>query len=121
MKMVATIAVIVFGMFAAVMGVVSYGLYDDNKKLMTKNQLLSELYDTSMKNVDILERTIDEQNQRIDKFRSDSLAFELKVNELNSEVVKLNGEKEEYAKMDPAKEDSSEEAIGWLKSQASSL
>lgn len=121
MKMVSTIAVIVFGAIALVMASVAYGLYADNKRLVVKNQLLTELYDVSIKNVDTLEKTIDEQNQKIDKFKSDSVSFELKVNELNMEVSRLNDHKEEYSRMEPEKENNAEEAIKWLKSQASSL
>ena len=121
MKMASTIAVIVFGAIALVMASVAYGLYADNKRLVVKNQLLTELYDVSIKNVDTLEKTIDEQNQKIDKFKSDSASFELKVNELNMEVSRLNDHKEEYSRMEPEKENNAEEAINWLKSQASSL
>ena len=121
MKMASTIAVIVFGAIALVMASVAYGLYADNKRLVVKNQLLTELYDVSIKNVDTLEKTIDEQNQKIDKFKSDSVSFELKVNELNMEVSRLNEHKEEYSRMEPEKENNAEEAIKWLKSQASSL
>lgn len=121
MKMASTIAVIVFGAIALVMASVAYGLYADNKRLVVKNQLLTELYDVSIKNVDTLEKTIDEQNQKIDKFKSDSVSFELKVNELNMEVSRLNDHKEEYSRMEPEKENNAEEAIKWLKSQASSL
>lgn len=121
MKMASTIALIIFGAAALVMASVAYGLYADNKRLVVKNQLLSELYDVSIKNVDTLERTIDEQNQKIDKFKSESVSFELKVNELNMEVTRLNEQKEEYERMEPEKEDTAEEAVNWLKSQAASL
>ena len=119
--MASTIAVIVFGAIALVMASVAYGLYADNKRFVVKNQLLTELYDVSIKNVDTLEKTIDEQNQKIDKFKSDSASFELNVNELNMEVSRLNDHKEEYSRMEPEKENNAEEAIKWLKSQASSL
>lgn len=121
MKMASTIALIIFGTVALVMSSVAYGLYADNKRLVVKNQLLEELYDVSIKNVDTLEKTIDEQNQKIDKFKSESVSFELKVNELNMEVTRLNEQKEEYARMEPEKADTAEEAVNWLKSQAASL
>ena len=123
MKMLSIIAVIIFALWALTMSAVSYGLYNDNKRLIVKNQLLTELYDVSIKNVDTLEKTIDEQNAKIEKFKSESISFELKVNELNTEVEKLNNEKEEYIKMDSkdGKPSTSEEAMEWLKQQASSF
>lgn len=121
MKMASTIAIIVFGIAAILMSSVSYGLYADNKKLVVKNQLLSELYDVSVKNVDSLEKVIAEQNKQIDKFKNDSISFEFQVSQLNAEVEKMNGEKEEYAKMEEGREDSAEEAVQWLKEQAPSL
>lgn len=116
-----TIAIIVFGLSAILMSSVSYGLYMDNKKLVVKNQLLSELYDVSVKNVNNLEKVIAEQNKQIDKFKNDSISFEHQVSQLNAEVEKMNGEKEEYAKMEEGRENSAEEAVEWLKEQASSL
>ena len=121
MKMASTIAIIVFGIAAVLMSSVSYGLYADNKKLVVKNQLLSELYDVSVKNVDSLEKVIAEQNRQIDKFKNDSISFEFQVSQLNAEVEKMNGEKEEYAKMEEGRENSAEEAVQWLKEQAPSL
>ena len=59
MKMLSIIAMIVFAIWALVMSAVSYGLYNDNKRLVVKNQLLTELYDVSIKNVDALEKQID--------------------------------------------------------------
>ena len=123
--MASTIAVIVFGIASILMSAVSYGLYSDNKKLVVKNQLLTELYDVSIKNVEGLEKVIDEQNAKIDKFKKDSITFETKVHDLNAEVEKLNNEKESYVKMEASpsgkEEASSEEAMEGLKQQAPSL
>jgi len=121
MKMVSTIAIIVLCIMLTISSIICVGLYGDNKKLVVKNQLLSELYDVSIKNVESLERTIEEQNEKIDGFKSESIAFEQRVKELNTEVVKLNEEREEYIQMDDKKGNSSEEAMQWLKEQAPSL
>ncbi len=125
MKMLSIIVSIFFAIVALTMSAVSYGLYNDNKRLVVKNQLLTELYDVSIKNVEGLEKVIDEQNAKIDKFKSDSITFETKVHDLNAEVEKLNSEKESYVKMEASpsgkEEASSEEAMEWLKQQAPSL
>lgn len=125
MKMLSIIVSIFFAIVALTMSAVSYGLYNDNKRLVVKNQLLTELYDVSIKNVEGLEKVIDEQNAKIDKFKSDSITFETKVHDLNAEVEKLNNEKESYVKMEASpsgkEEASSEEAMEWLKQQAPSL
>ena len=126
--MLTVIALIVLGLWALIMSAVGYGLYNDNKRLVVKNQLLTELYDVSIKNVEALEKQIDEQNAKIDKFKNESITFELKVDKLNMEVEKLNSEKEEYVRMETknsespdAKPTTSEEAIQWLKEQAASF
>lgn len=125
MKMLSVIVSIFFAIVALTMSAVSYGLYNDNKRLVVKNQLLTELYDVSIKNVEGLEKVIDEQNAKIDKFKKDSITFETKVYNLNAEVEKLNNEKESYVKMEASssgkEEASSEEAMEWLKQQAPSL
>lgn len=125
MKMLSIIVSIFFAIVALTMSAVSYGLYNDNKRLVVKNQLLTELYDVSIKNVEGLEKVIDEQNAKIDKFKKDSITFETKVYNLNAEVEKLNNEKESYVKMEASssgkEEASSEEAMEWLKQQAPSL
>jgi peptidoglycan hydrolase CwlO-like protein len=125
MKMLSIIVSIFFAIVALTMSAVSYGLYNDNKRLVVKNQLLTELYDVSIKNVEGLEKVIDEQNAKIDKFKKDSITFETKVHDLNAEVEKLNNEKESYVKMEASpsgkEEASSEEAMEWLKQQAPSL
>lgn len=123
--MLTVIGLIVFGLWALIMSAVGYGLYNDNKRLVVKNQLLTELYDVSIKNVETLEKQIEEQNAKIEKFKSESLTFELKVDALNMEVEKLNNEKEEYIRMESREDESkpatSEEAIEWLKEQAGSF
>lgn len=126
--MLSAIGLVVFGLWAIIMSAVSYGLYNDNKRLVVKNQLLTELYDVSIKNVEVLEKQIEEQNVKIEKFKSDSISFELKVDKLNMEVEKLNSEKEEYVRMESKenkegenKPTTSEEAIEWLKEQAASF
>lgn len=123
--MLSIIVSIFFAIVALTMSAVSYGLYNDNKRLVVKNQLLTELYDVSIKNVEGLEKVIDEQNAKIDKFKKDSITFETKVYNLNAEVEKLNNEKESYVKMEASssgkEEASSEEAMEWLKQQAPSL
>ena len=125
MKMLSIIVSIFFAIVALIMSAVSYGLYNDNKRLVVKNQLLTELYDVSIKNVEGLEKVIDEQNAKIDKFRSDSITFESRMNDLNATVEKLNNEKETYVKMEASssgkEEASSDEAMEWLKQQAPSL
>lgn len=125
MKMLSIIAMIVFAIWALVMSAVSYGLYNDNKRLVVKNQLLTELYDVSIKNVDALEKQIDEQNVKIEKFKSESISFEMQVNQLNTEVEKLNNQKEDFIHMkispDEEKSPSSEEAMEWLKEQSSAF
>ena len=125
MKMMSIIAMIVFAIWALVMSAVSYGLYNDNKRLVVKNQLLTELYDVSIKNVDALEKQIDEQNAKIDKFKSESISFELQVNQLNTEVEKLNNQKEDFIHMKlPSNSEgptTSEEAMEWLKEQSSAF
>ena len=119
--MASTITVIVFGIASILMSAVSYGLYSDNKKLVVKNQLLTELYDVSIKNVDALEKALDEQNRQIDKFKSESISFEKQVSQLNAEVERMNSEKEDYVQMDEKRDNTAEEAVEWLKEQAQSL
>ena len=69
MKMLSAIGLVVFGLWAIIMSAVSYGLYNDNKRLVVKNQLLTELYDVSIKNVEVLEKQIEEQNVKVPSSR----------------------------------------------------
>jgi peptidoglycan hydrolase CwlO-like protein len=101
MYLIIIIAILVM---VAFLGVFSFTQYRENKQLVSKNHMLSELYRAEQNNVLTLKATIDNQNKEIEKFKNESQKFEKKVEELNAEVDRLNNEPPVYVYMDKPKE-----------------
>ena len=124
----------------SILSIFTYSQYRENKTLIKKNQTLSELYNAEQRNVETLKDTISRQNDAIDKFKSDSLTFEKRVDELNAEVNRLNSEPPVYIYMNKPEEEgtatkgtatdtekiekkdtTNDEAMKWLLKKSSSL
>ncbi len=101
MYLIIIIAILVM---VAFLGVFSFTQYRENKQLVSKNHMLSELYRAEQNNVLTLKATIDNQNKEIEKFKNESQKFEKKVEELNAEVDRLNNEPPVYVYMEKPKE-----------------
>ena len=120
-----------------VLSVFTYSQYAENKDLTNKNRILSELYNAEKGNVETLNETIKNQNALIEKFKEESITFEKKVEDLNSEIERLNSEPPVYVYMEKPKEEKEvsgqpeekieksettpDEAMKWLLDKSSSL
>lgn len=96
-----------------------YLLKNDFYELDKKYIELTGKYAIELSNKESLKNSIELQNKEIEKYKQDSKNLSEKITELNNTIETYNSNNIQYENMD--KDDSSEEAIQWLKEKALSL
>lgn len=97
-----------------------YSLSNEHEILTLKYTQLQSQYAVEKANTSALENSIRIQNMEIERYKKTSDEYEIKISKLNKEIEELNDIDVEYIHSNNEKA-SSEEAIIWLKQQASSL
>ena len=96
-----------------------YLLKNDFYELDKKYIELTGKYAIELSNKESLKNSIELQNKETEKYKQDSKNLSEKISELNNTIEIYNSNNILYENMD--KDDSSEEAIQWLKEKALSL